>query len=146
MRPGPATRAAFVRGFLLAFVTAWRRNDRFSPSALVFENERAPHLPKPVADSPSCDHEPATAAAASGPVPAPKSRTGRRPQCPGNQSRFARFWIPRQLTFKNHRLPLALPQSSGKLRNSHVSLNTLSQIAAPRNRKNFPLVKKLWTM
>jgi hypothetical protein len=25
---------AFVRGFLLCLITAWRRNDRFSPTAL----------------------------------------------------------------------------------------------------------------
>jgi hypothetical protein len=34
MRSGPATQTAFVRGFLLCLITAWRRNDRFSPTAL----------------------------------------------------------------------------------------------------------------
>ncbi len=34
MRLGPATQAAFVRGFLRCLITAWRRNDRFSPTAL----------------------------------------------------------------------------------------------------------------
>jgi hypothetical protein len=33
MRPGPATPTAFVRGFLLSLVTAWRRNDRLDPTA-----------------------------------------------------------------------------------------------------------------
>ena len=53
---------------------------------------------------------------------------GRRPQCPGNQFRaHARIWsIPRRFTLVNRRLPLALPQSFGKLRNFHVSLPTLS--------------------
>ena len=35
-------------------------------------------------------------------------------------------FAPRQFTLENHRLPLALPQSFGKLRNLHVSLSTLS--------------------
>jgi len=34
MRSGPATQTAFVRGFLLCLVTAWWRNDCFSPTAL----------------------------------------------------------------------------------------------------------------
>ena len=43
------------------------------------------------------------------------------------QSRYARFWkfSPRQFAFENYRLPLALPQSSSKIRNDHVSLNPL---------------------
>jgi hypothetical protein len=37
------------------------------------------------------------------------------------------FWkfSPRQFAFENYRLPLALPQSSSKIRNDHVSLNSL---------------------
>jgi hypothetical protein len=39
----------------------------------------------------------------------------------------ALFWsIPRQFTLENYRLPLALPQSFGEFRKSHVSLNPLS--------------------
>jgi hypothetical protein len=34
--------------------------------------------------------------------------------------------FPQQSTLANCRLPLALPQSSSKVRNSHVSLHTLS--------------------
>ena len=34
MRLRPATRAAFLRGFLRCLITAWRRNDRFGPAAL----------------------------------------------------------------------------------------------------------------
>jgi hypothetical protein len=81
--------------------------------------------------------------------PAPKRRTGRRPQCPGNQSHCRAFLevSPRQFSFENHRLPLALPQSSGKLRNSHVSLNPLlSSLSRRATQKPSSLVKKLWTM
>jgi hypothetical protein len=44
-------------------ITAWRRNDRFSSTAL----QRVPHLPKRVAHSSFCHHEFATPAVASGP-------------------------------------------------------------------------------
>ena len=44
-------------------------------------------------------------------------------------------------------MPLALPQSSGKHRNSHVSLNPLSATSLrPATEKTSPLVQKLWTM
>jgi hypothetical protein len=43
---------------------------------------------------------------------------GEEAASPGNQSRSARFWMfPRQFAFANHRLLLALPQSSGRVRN-----------------------------
>ena len=118
-----------------------------------FHKQRVPHLPKPVAHSSSCDHEPATAAVASGPVllPAPKSnhRMGEEAATPGQPVALARvFWIvPRQFTLENHRLPLALPQSFGKLRKLHVSLNPLSAtLSRLATQKTCPLVKKLWTM
>jgi len=73
---------------------------------------------------------------------APKSneQDGEEAATPGQPVRAcARFWnIPRQFTLENYRLPLALPQSFGELRNSHVFAEpTLSQIVAPRNTKNF---------
>jgi hypothetical protein len=44
--------------------------------------------------------------------------------------------VPRQFTLENRRLPLALPQSFGKLRKSHVFAElTFSQIVIPRNTK-----------
>jgi len=51
--------------------------------------------------------------------------------------RLARFqFVPRRFTLVNHRLPLALPQSSSKFRNTHVFGNpTLRQIVVARNRK-----------
>jgi hypothetical protein len=53
----------------------------------------------------------------------------------------------RQFTLENHRLPLALPQSFGKLRNSHVSLHSLSARSTRLAiQKNCFVVKKLWRM
>jgi hypothetical protein len=44
-------------------------------------------------------------------------------------------------------LPLALPQSFGKLRKLHVSLDPLSvRSLRLATQKTQPLVKKLWTM
>ena len=92
MRLGPATRAAFVRGFLFKLVTA-RRNDRFSPTAL--ENSAAAF-----AKARYWIHDlaitilqprgwPATL------LPLRRAEWGRRPQRPGNQFALARgLWIP----------------------------------------------------
>jgi hypothetical protein len=111
-----------MRGFLICLITAQTRcNERFSPTAL--ESGAA------LAEA-SCRFV----------ISRSRTRNGY-----GGQRRFlllkagrgggrnaratsrtrARFWkfSPRQFTFENHRLPLALPRSSGKLRNSHVSLN-----------------------
>ena len=106
----------------------------------------------------SCHHKPATAAVASGPVPAPSfllqrassnEQVGEEAATPGQPVALARvFWsVRRRFTLENRRLPLALPQSSGKLRNAHVSLNPLSAtLLRPATQKTFPLVQKLWTM
>jgi hypothetical protein len=74
---------------------------------------------------------------------------GEEAAMPGQPVALARvFWnVPRQFTLENRRLPLALPQSSGKLRNSHVSLNPLSStLLRPAIQKPPPLVHNLWTM
>jgi hypothetical protein len=152
---GPATPDRIRSWFPALPFTAWRWNDRFSPTAL----ERSAAFAKA-----SCRfmisrsqgpryHDSATAAVASGPVllPAPKStrRMGEEAATPGQPVALARvFWIiPRQFTLENHRLPLALPQSFGKLRKLHVSLNPLSaSLSRPATQKTCPLVKKLWTM
>jgi len=58
---------------------------------------------------------------------------------PGQPAALARRTggFPRRLTLANHRLPLALPQSSGKVRNTHVSLQpTLRHIVASINIKS----------
>ena len=59
----------------------------------------------------------------------------------------ARFWMfPRRIRFRNHRLPLALPQSSGRVRNPHVSLESLSvRMSYPAIQKAATTVQKLWT-
>ena len=77
------------------------------------------------------------------------AKVGEEAATPGQPVALARvFWsIPRRFTLENRRLPLALPQSSGKLRNSHVSLNPLSgTLLRLATQKTSPLVQKLWTM
>ena len=135
-----------MRGFLICLITARTRcNDRFSLTAL--ESGAA------LAEA-SCRFV----------ISRSRTRNGY-----GGQRRFlllkagrgggrnaratsrtrARFWkfSPRQFTFENHRLPLALPRSSGKLRNSHVSLNPLSsRLLRWAIQNHAPLVKNLWTM
>jgi hypothetical protein len=68
-----------------------------------------------------------------------KASRGRRPQSPGNQFRArAQFLEVFPPAIRFHELPAAtgLPQSSSKLRNSHVSLHTLSsKLLAPSNTK-----------
>jgi hypothetical protein len=112
-----------------------------------FERE-VPRWPKPVADSQSRDHEPATVAVASSPVLPRRAKLGRRPQRLSNQSRLSRVvWkFPRRSALANYRLPLALPQSSGRVRNPHVSLNPLSVTLSRRTTQKTPaFVQKLWT-
>jgi hypothetical protein len=151
---------AFVRGFLLCLITAWRRNDRFSPTALersaAFAKASCRFMisrPKDLAIQRPRDHESATAAVASGPALLACSKEQSQDGGGGRNARAtrracARFWIvPRQFTLENHRLPLALPQSFGKLRKLHVSLNPLSaSLSRPATQKLCPLVQKLWTM
>ena len=135
---------ASLRGFLPAVVADWRRNDRFSPTALESSAASAKARCRSVilrsrictrnaGQQPSCSEE---------------HEWGRRPQRPGNQSRSRAFsGFPPAIHSRESPLPLALPQSSGKLRNSHVShASTLSQIVAHRNTKTAHLVKKLWRM
>jgi len=101
----------------------------------------------------SRDHEPATPALASSPFPLPAPKSQERDGGGGRNARAtsracARFLeVPRRFTLENRRLPLALPQSSGKLRNSHVSLNPLSaRLLRLAIQKTSPLVQNLWTM
>jgi hypothetical protein len=59
------------------------------------------------------------------------------------------FWkfSPRQFSFENCRLPLALPQSSGKVRNDHVSLHPLlSSLLRRATENSIVVVQNLWTM
>ena len=81
--------------------------------------------------------------------PVPAARAGRgEAATPGQPVRFRILEVPcRQFALTDHRPPLALPQSSGKLRNSHVSLKTLlsrcSQLAIE---KHCTIVQNLWTI
>lgn len=108
----------------------------------------APYRPRPVADSSSRDHESTTAAVARS-VSRSEEQDGEEAATPGQPvalSRVSGSFSPRPFSFKNRRLPLALPQSSGKLRNSHVSLNPLlSRLSRRATQKPSSLVKKLWT-
>ncbi len=122
-----------------------RRNDRFSPTAPA----RGCHI---------CRSQLSTRCRATAdPQPCggqrpvlmlQGARRGRRPQRPDNQSRKRGLWkFPPAFPVENRRLPLALPQSSGPAKNSHVSLNTLSiRLLRLATQKAHPLVQKLWTM
>jgi hypothetical protein len=162
MRPSqPPDR--IVRGFLCRLVTAWRRNDRFSPTALPLPLSRTRSKRSAAFAETSC--QPAilrsrTCNRCGGQRPCScsgfllqraesKERVGEEAATPGQPVALARvFWsVRRRFTLENRRLPLALPQSSGKLRNSHVSLNPLSDtLLRLATQKTNPLVQKLWTM
>ncbi len=152
---GPATRPH--RSWFPALpVTAWRRNDRFSPTALLLS--RASECRVCQSELPDSSILAITnwqpPAVASGPVlllPLRRAteQVGEEAATPGQPVALARvFWnVPRRFTLENHQLPLALPQSFGKLRNSHVSLNPLSAtLLRPATQKTSALVQKLWTM
>ena len=125
MRPGPATPSRIVRGFLprlrrregSAMIASARQR---SNGSAAFHQSQLPIRYLAIAN-----RQPLRLA--SGLLSLRRAEWGRRPQRPGYQSRSRAFLdFPRQLTLENHRLPLALPQSFGKLKNSHVSLNPLS--------------------
>jgi hypothetical protein len=71
-----------------------------------------------------------------------KASRGRRPQSPGNQFRARAQFLevfPPAIRFRQSPAATGLPQSSSKLRNSHVSLHTLSsKLLAPSNTKTAP--------
>jgi len=75
-----------------------------------------------------------------------KGEEAATPRQPVAQARFLEV-SPRPFPFENRRLPLALPQSTGPARNSHVSLHTLSVTSSRlATQKTACTVKKLWTM
>jgi len=86
---------------------------------------------------------------ASSPVLLRRAKSEEEAATPGQPVALARVsgCFPRRSALENHRLPLALPQSSGKVRNSHVSLNPLlSSLLRPARQKARPFVQKLWTL
>ena len=134
MRSRPATGTALVVCSCAALSPRMRRHDRFSVLALPTSAASAKASRRfryPVATFRQLLRRPAALLCFDEQV------RGRRPQRPGNQPRH-RFWMfsPRQSALADYRLPPALPQLSGKLRNSHVSLPlTLNQFVAPGNIK-----------
>ena len=139
-----------VRVFLLSPLSPRRRrHDRFSPSAHSLSRTRSRICRSQLPILQSCDYQSATVAVASSPVSLRRAKLGRRPQRPGNQSRLraSSGCFPRRSALVNHRLPLALPQSSGRVRNPHVSLNPLSvTLSLPATQKTSAIVQKLWTL
>ncbi len=81
-------------------------------------------------------------------IPARKSGTGEEAATPGQPvalSRVSGCFPLRQFAFAHRRCHLALPQPSGKLRNSHVSLNPLSiRLLRAATQKGSVIVQKLW--
>jgi hypothetical protein len=144
---------AFVRGFLRCLITAWRRNDRFGPTALLLSRATSAACAKRVAHSQSRDHE---LASLRWPTVRPNSlllratsRWGEEAAMPGQPVALARVagMSPGDSPSRITRLPLALPQSFGKLRKLHVSLDPLSvRSLRLATQKTHPLVQKLWTM
>ena len=147
MRPkGQPPLDRIVRVFLTRLLSPRRRrHDRFSSTALASENricqsrllirDRAITNPQPL-------RWPA-------PYLAPRSEEGEEAATPGQPVAPCAFLEVslRRFTLENHRLPLALPQSSGQVRNSHVSLNPLSaRLLRLAIQKTSPLVQNLWTM
>jgi hypothetical protein len=156
--PGPATPDRIRTWFPACLVTAGRRNDRFSPSALATSAAFAKASCRFAIARPKILRS-LTGNRCGGqrPCPAPLLHSEERraisereeAATPGQPVRAcALFWnVPRRFTLENHRLPLALPQSFGEIRNSHVSLNPLSaRLLRLATQKTSPLVQKLWTM
>lgn len=135
-RSRPATRTAFVRGFLLQLVTAWRRNDRFSPTALPRSAAFAKASRRLViVRSPTCN-----CCGGQRSFPAPKSRVGEEAVMPGQPVALARvFWNPPAI---HPRESPAAAGSAAIIRQaqeiSRFAEPTLLQFVASRNRKTLP--------
>jgi hypothetical protein len=136
MRSRPATRTAFVRGLLLQLVTAWRRNDRFSPTTL----PRSAAFAKAscrlvIVRSPTCN-----CCGGQRSFPAPKSWVGEEAAMPGQPVALARvFWNPPAI---HPRESPAAAGSAAIIRQaqeiSRFAEPTLLQFVASRNRKTLP--------
>jgi hypothetical protein len=96
MRPGPATPAAFLRGFLRCLITAWRRNDRFGPTALALSQATSAAFAKascPFAISRSRTGKPAVASGSSCSRSKSNEQVGEEAAMPGQPVALARvFW------------------------------------------------------
>ena len=102
--------------------------------------KRVLHLPKPVADSPSCDAESATLRWPATCLLLQRATRGRRPQRPGNQSRKARFWkFPPAIHSRESPVTAgsaAIIRPSQEL--SRFAEHTLRHFAVPRKSKTLP--------
>lgn len=96
----------------------------------------------------SCDHAPATTAAASGPVLLQRARGGGGRNARATSSRSRASGMSPGGSLKNRRSSLAQPRSFSKLRNAHVfRCAQLSGRFLPLAiEKNPTLVQKLWRM
>lgn len=138
MRSGPATQTAFVRGFLLCLVTAWWRNDCFSPTAL----QRSAAFAKAgcrfvIVRSRTCNR---CGGQRSCPAPCCKEQRagwGRKAATPGQPVALARvFWCPPAIHPRES--PVAAGSAAIIRRAQELSRfaePTLRQIVAPRNTK-----------
>ncbi len=143
MRPGPATPTAFVRGFLRCLITAWRRNDRFGPTALPLSRATSATFAKarcPFAISRSRTGKPAVASGPSCSCSKSNEQVGEEAAMPGQPVALARvFWnVPRRFTLENHQ---AAAGSAAIIRQaqetSRFAEPTLRHFVASRNTKNF---------
>jgi hypothetical protein len=122
-----------VRGFLLCFVTAWRRNDCLSPTALALSTEHECRICQSLLQVSDLAIINRNCCGGQGPILFASRKPLRgaalqermsRDRGGGRNARatsraHALFWsCPRRFTLENRRLPLALPQSFGKLRNA----------------------------
>ena len=116
-----------------------RRHDRFSPSAPSSLRTTVPHLPKPVTDPSSRDHEPATVAVASSPVLLRRAKLGRRPQRPGNQFALSRVVWMFPPAIRSRESPAAAGSAAiirPSQEPSRFAEPTLRHFVAPGNTKN----------
>ena len=134
---------AFVRDFLLCQITAWRRNDRFSPTALPLSRATSAAFAKascPFAMSRSRTGKPAVA---DGPsrslLRRATNRWGEEAAMPGQPVALARvFWnVPWRFTLENHQ---AAAGSAAIIRQaqetSRFAEPTFRHFLLPRNTKN----------
>jgi hypothetical protein len=134
MRLRPATRAALFVDSCLALPPLVQRNDAWPGSTHKERRICQSSLPAAILRSQNlqlCGGQRSVSCSVSG--------MGEEAATPGQPVRaFARACpeCPRRFTLENRRLPLDPPQSSGKIRNSHVCVaHTLGQFVAGRNWK-----------
>ena len=133
MRPGPAIRTASYVVSCLAIVPRGHAMTASAPQ----RSNGVPHFTKAncrfVSVRSRIDNRRGWPAAR----PLRGAELGEEAATPGFPAALSRFsGFPRQLTLENHRLPLALPQSSRQAQeSSRLAANTLSHFVSPRKNK-----------